>query len=106
MAEELGLPYELVPMHQRDAAGHDALRHVNPNGRIPAIEDGDVTLWDSMAVNLYLARKHGGLLAAADLVEDGRILQSSFWAVTECEAPAFRVLRHRFLLPDEERRPD
>ncbi len=106
MAEELGLPFELVPIHQRDAAGDAALRRVNPNGRIPAIEDGDVTLWESMAINLYLARKHGGPLAAADLVEDGRILQWSFWAATECEAPALRLLRHRFLLPEADRREE
>ena len=106
MAEELGLPYELVPVHQRDAAGDAALRRVNPNGQIPAIEDGDATLWESMAINLYLARKHGGPLAPADPVEDGRILQWSFWVVTACEAPAFRVLRHRFLLPEGERRAE
>lgn len=106
MAEELALPYELVRIDQRAAAGDEALRRVNPNGRIPAIEDGEMALWESMAINLYLARKHGGPLAPADLGEEGRILQWSFWAVTECEAPAFRVLRHRFLLPEEERRPE
>lgn len=106
MAEELGLAYELVPIHQGDAAGDAALRRVNPNGRIPAIEDGDVNLWESMAINLYLARRHGGPLAALDLAEEGQILQWSFWAVTECEAPAFRVLLHGFLLPEAERRPE
>lgn len=32
----------------------------NPFGEIPILEDGDVTLRDSQAIRVYLARKYGG----------------------------------------------
>ena len=44
---------------------------VNPNGHIPTIEDDGFVLHESLAINLYLAKKHGGPLAPANLAEDG-----------------------------------
>ena len=64
MANELGLDYENVPIHFADgSAKTPEYLAVNPNGRIPAIDDNGFKLWESMAINLYLAKKHGsGLL--------------------------------------------
>ena len=42
---------------------------VNPMGMIPAIKDGDLVMHESLAINLYLARKYGGPLAGKT---DGR----------------------------------
>jgi glutathione S-transferase len=54
MLEELGLPYENVKTNFRtgDTRKPDFLR-LNPKGHIPVLQDGDVTLWESMAINLY-----------------------------------------------------
>lgn len=59
MLEELGLAYEPVPVDMRKGQQHsDAFRRINPNAKLPAIVDGDATVFDSNAILLYLADKH------------------------------------------------
>ena len=56
LLEELGLPYEAVPVDTRKGEQHTpAFLKVNPNGKVPAIIDGDVRVFDSNAILLYLA---------------------------------------------------
>jgi len=59
MLDELGLPYENVKVNfaTGDTRKPEYLR-INPNGHIPALQDGDLIIWESMAINLYLARKY------------------------------------------------
>src|SRR5260370_42042269 len=61
--EESGLPYELVPVDTRkgDQFKPDFLK-VNPNGKVPAIDDDGVFVFDSNAILLYLAEKTGNFL--------------------------------------------
>ena len=58
--EEMGLPYEAVPVDTRkgDQFAPDFLR-VNPNGKVPAIVDDGAAIFDSNAILLYLAEKTG-----------------------------------------------
>ena len=63
--EEAGLPYELVPVDTRKGEQHTpAFLAINPNAKTPAIVDGDVTVFDSNAILLYLAEKTGKFLPA------------------------------------------
>lgn len=56
LLEELGLPYEAVPVDTRKGEQFAAAYlKVNPNGKVPAIVDGDVRVFDSNAILLYLA---------------------------------------------------
>ena len=103
LAEELGLDYEVIDIAPTDAHTDERLRALNPNARVPAIDDDGVVIWESIAINLYLAGKHRGELSADDAAEYGRILQWSFWGVTECEPFALEALRHRMLWPEEKR---
>lgn len=61
--EEAGLPYTLVPIDTRkgEQFGPDVLK-LNPNAKIPVIVDGDVVVFDSNAILLYLADKTGQFL--------------------------------------------
>lgn len=60
LLEELGLPYEPVPVDTRKGAQFEpGYLTVNPNGKVPAIVDGDVTVFDSNAILLYLAERDG-----------------------------------------------
>ena len=61
MLEELGTPYENIPLSPRsgETRSPENLKR-NPNGHVPVLEDGSLVLWESLAINLYLAEKHGG----------------------------------------------
>jgi glutathione S-transferase len=60
MATELGLDYAHVPYEADDPALKEpAFRRINPAGTIPAIRDGELTLSESLAINLYLAKTYG-----------------------------------------------
>jgi GST-like protein len=75
MLEETGLPYEIVPVDTRRGDQHTpAFRAVNPNGKVPAIVDGDVTVFDSNAILLYLAEKSGKFLPPDTPQARGRML--------------------------------
>jgi GST-like protein len=59
MLEELGVPYEPIPVDTRKGEQHaDAFRAVNPNAKVPAIEDDGVVVFDSNAILLWLGDKH------------------------------------------------
>ena len=64
MAAELGLDYEHVKLDFADGSTRQpAYLAINPNGHVPAIDDDGFKLWESMAINLYLAKKYGGAVA-------------------------------------------
>jgi GSH-dependent disulfide-bond oxidoreductase len=58
--EEAGLTYEAIPIDTRKGEQFKpAYQAINPNGKVPAIADGDVAVFDSNAILLYLAEKTG-----------------------------------------------
>jgi GST-like protein len=64
--EESGLPYEAIPVDTRKGQQFaPAYLAVNPNGKVPAIVDGDTPVFDSNAILLYLAEKTGKFLPPA-----------------------------------------
>ena len=105
MAKELGLEFEHIPRIADLKA--PAFLKINPAGRIPAIDDDGLTLSESLAINLYLARKYGDRakpsLAPASLAEEAKIWQWSAWAMTDLENPLTMVHLHRLFLPEEQR---
>ncbi len=106
MLKELGLPFHHVPTDflQGGTRTPDFLR-INPNGRVPVLVDDDRAIFESLAINLYLARKYGGPLAPADPWEEGQAMQWSFWAVTEVEKLLLLAACNRFLFPEPDRDP-
>ncbi|MEN9806292.1 MAG: Disulfide-bond oxidoreductase YfcG [Pseudomonadota bacterium] len=95
MVEELGIPYTHVPTRFADEAKGAEFRAVNPNGRVPTIDDDGFVVFESMAINLYLAKRYGGPLAPRDLKEDALATQWSFWVMTEVEKTLLQALFHR-----------
>jgi len=106
MLEELGVPYENVPTHfaTGDTKKPDYLE-LNPNGHIPTLVDNGVPYWESMAINLFLAKKYDKGLQPKTLEDESHAIQWSFWAMTEVENPLIDVLMHRMFYPAEQRDP-
>jgi glutathione S-transferase len=104
MLEEVGQPYQLLDKSLRadDLHSADYLR-LNPNARIPTLVDGDVVLWESMAINLYLAQKYEGPMHCAKPEVMGLAAQWSFWAMLEIEHLLLHLLEHRVLLAEHAR---
>jgi len=106
-AAELGLTFEHVSVpYQGGATRTPEFLALNPNGHIPVIEDirpeGKVTVWESMACALYIAKVHGQAdgqsITPATAQEEADALRWSFWTVTEVEKDALTVLMHRRLV--------
>ena len=101
---ELGLPYEAVKTGFTEDVKSPAFLAINPNGRIPAIDDDGLTLFESFAINLYLAKKHGlGKIYPADLPGEARCWQWTIWGVTELEKLLFDLTVNRAIRPPEQR---
>jgi glutathione S-transferase len=105
MIKELGLDYELVKV---DFATGETRRpehlRLNPNGHVPVIDDEGFILWESMAINLYLAKKYDQSgLHPTRLEDEARAWQWSFWGMTEVERPLLTALLNRAVYPESER---
>ena len=105
IAKELGLDYEHIPT-EIGAAGARQPEYlaINPNGRLPAIDDGGFILWESLAITLYLAKKHGRLYPET-LEGEAKAWQWSLWAVQEVDRGVNIWSLHAVRLPPEDRDP-
>src|SRR5258706_9769965 len=81
--EESGLPYELMPVDTRKGEQFKpAFLAINPNGKTPAIVDGDTTVFDSNAILLYLAEKTGKFLPDNKPANRGQLLSWLMFVAT------------------------
>ena len=104
LAKELGLDYENIAIDTQGSSRTPEFLEINPNGHIPAIDDDGFVLWESMAINLYLAKKYSpASLYPARLEDEARTWQWSFWGMTEIERPLLTALFHRAILPEDKR---
>ncbi len=106
LLEEIGLEYKHIPLDFRgDDLDTDEYRAINPNGRIPAMVDGDLILFESMAINLYIAEKYDNHLFPKDAANQARTNMWSYWVMTEVEHSLLTVLLHSRVIPEEKRDP-
>lgn len=76
---------------------------INPNARIPAIDDDGFLMWESAAINLYLAEKYKSPLWPATPQARGRMLQWAFFIANDVETHMVTVMQHRVMFPPEKR---
>jgi glutathione S-transferase len=106
LANEIGIPYEHVPVTfsvpnaQCKEPWYVAL---NPNGRVPTIDDDGFVLWESAAINLYLAEKYKNPLYPATPEGRGRMLQWAFFVANDVEPVLITLFRNRIFFPPEQR---
>jgi glutathione S-transferase len=105
MAKELGLDYQHVKVDFASGEAREpGFLALNPNGQVPVIDDDGFILWESMAINLYLAKKYGaGALYPTRLEDEARAWQWSFWGMTEVERPVLTAMMNRAVYPEEKR---
>jgi len=102
--EELGVPYELVVTQLATDAKTPSYRQINPNGRVPALVDGELRLFESLAINLYLAKTYDKSgLYPRNAADEARTIQWSIWAMTEAEPGLLTILMNRMILPAGQR---
>ncbi|MGB8815379.1 MAG: glutathione S-transferase family protein [Paracoccaceae bacterium] len=101
---ELGLPFTHIPVIQAyrlpnpdapDApfnTASPAFLAINPQGQIPAMTDGDLTLTESLAITQHIARTYGATLGPANPTEAALFDQWAFFAATSIETPALDIL--------------
>jgi glutathione S-transferase len=108
LCKESGIAYEHIPVtiHVDNAqAKEDWYRALNPNARIPTIDDDGFVMWESSAINLYLAEKYASPLWPATVQGRGRMLQWALYIANDVEGPMIQVFQHRFAFPPEKRVP-
>jgi glutathione S-transferase len=105
LAKELGLDYENVGIDFATGETRTpSYMAINPNGHVPAIDDDGFILWESMAINLYLAKKHGlGTFYPTRLQDEARAWQWSLWGMTEIERPVLTAMFNRAIYPEDKR---
>ena len=103
LLEELGVEYEHNPIDSQEGAKRPEYLAINANGKIPALEDDGLVLFESMAINLYLARKYDAGLQPKGAEDEARAVQWSMWAMTEIEPPLVVILRKGTIAPEDER---
>ena len=109
VAYELGIELELSHVDLRSSSSNAELLALNPNGKVPVLVDGDFSLWESRAINAYLARLHPkrGLYPkeprAQALVDQWSLWQAIHLGPAMQKVTLERVFKSRFGMgaPDE-----
>lgn len=92
LAEEIGIKYERISLNPQagETKNADYLK-IHPFGKVPAIQDGDFTLFESAATCLYLAEKHKKFIPLPGTPDYYTCLQWCFFAVSNIEPNALRI---------------
>lgn len=101
--EEVGIDFEHVPTTFGSDSKTPEYLAVNPNGRVPALIDVDLRLFESMAINMYLCKHYAGTLYPTSGHEEARAWQWSIWAMSEIEPLQMQVVSQRFFTPEDKR---
>jgi len=107
MVGELGLTYDHKDWLPRASETQTPdYRALNPNGRVPTIDDDGFILTESMAINFYLAKKHKSPLYPADPKNEALVLQWSLWETDRLDRQLVNYVRHTKEYPEAQRKPE
>lgn len=96
--EELGLPYEVVPVDfSAEYRASAEWRRMNPVGKVPVMTDGDFVMFESCAMVQYLLDRYGGgrLQPTPGTPEHGLYLQWCWFGESTFSRPIGEVVNHR-----------
>lgn len=99
IALDIPLDLELVDISKGAGQASDYLA-INPNGKVPTLVDGDVVLWESQAIMMYLAdKKPGNKLYPTDLAARAVVHKWLFWVSSHFGASTAMLLNQNFIKP-------
>lgn len=101
--EELGQPYEHVPAGGSfGGLDRPEFLAMNPNGRVPVLQDGDLVVWESHAIVRYLSAEYGsGLLFPIEPVERAHVDQWTDWTATTFQPAWIGLFWNKVRMPVE-----
>jgi glutathione S-transferase len=106
LLEELDVPYEVRGVTlSRETPRDPAHLRAHPLGKVPAIEDGDVTMFESGAIVEYLIERYGAgrLAPAPGTPARAAYLQWLHFGEATCLPPLSDLVQHTFMRPEAER---
>lgn len=105
--EETGIEYNAksINFREKEHKSEDFLK-LNPNGKVPALTDGDFTIWESMAINMYLAEKYKPILMGSSAQERGLVYQWSIWSLGDLQTPLIDIFIQMVFVPEDKRDMD
>lgn len=107
MLGELGLDYDHKDYLPRAPETRTAeFRALNPNGRVPVIDDDGFVLSESMAINLYLSKKYKSPLYPSDPRNEALAWQWSLWETDRLDRQIVNYVRHTTEFPEAERKKE
>jgi GST-like protein len=106
LLEELGLPYEVVPVDTRKGEQFTpAFTAINPNSKTPALVDGDAKVFDSNAILLYLAEKTGRFLPANTPAARGELFSWLMFVATGIGPYSGQAVHFKHVAPEPKEYP-
>lgn len=106
LLEELEIPYEEVSVDLATGQQKEsAYLQLNPNGKVPCMIDGENILWESCAINNYIAEKYRPELLGANAFEKAKGQQWSYWTMLELQNPLVEILIQKLFMPEHKRNP-
>jgi glutathione S-transferase len=108
LCHESAIPYEHIPVSIKSdnaQCKEPWYLALNPNGRVPTIDDDGFVMWESWAINIYLAKKYASPLYPKSPSGEGRMLQWAFYVANDIEGNMNTLNRNRVIYPPEKRNP-
>lgn len=106
LAKEANIAYEHVPvtiMGDQPECKAPWYVAMNPNARVPTIDDDGFVMWETAAINLYLAEKYRASIYPTTPQGKGRMLQWALYVSNDIEPPMIAMYQHRVLFATEKR---
>jgi len=102
--EEVGVKYDVKPINFKEKE-HKSAEYltINPNGKVPALTDDDFVIWESMAINFYLAEAYKPELLGKDIKSRGLVYQWSIWSIADLQGPLVDMLIQTVFVPEAHR---
>jgi len=101
--EEAGLPYEAIPVDTRTGEQFSSeFVALNPNAKVPVIVDGDVRVFDSTAILLYLSEKTGQYLSGSGAQARGELLSWLMFVASGIGPYSGQAVHFRHYAPAEQ----